>query len=522
VAAVVAGLCAASFAWSLHLVGKDQTAAYFSAPGRAWELGVGALLAFGAPWIERTTAGVRRVAAAGGLAAVLVAVLTFDASTRFPGWSALLPVLGTAAVLAAGMGSDAAGPSRLLTVRPLTYVGDISYSWYLWHWPVIVLWRAGTPGGVGPLGTTVLVGVSMLLAVASHHLVENPIRRNQWLARRSWRAFVLWPVALALVFGAVAGSRLASEQQLSAKFVENRRFQALRQHTTPVHQQLRTSLAQADDRKPVAFPLTSLHMVDDLAKDLWNYRYRCNATFLQSRTRLCAVGDRDSRRLLVVVGDSHVGEWLPALDAIGRRAGYRVLPLVKFGCAPYDVDLLYDGRPWTECQEFRDWAVRQVAALHPDVVVVGGRGLQLGMTAPADQRAGVWSAGVDTMLRALAPLTRRLVVFGDVPALAVDPMACLTSTHATMATCTTRVDPRTTEANTLTSAAAKREGAQYVDLSDLACLRGRCPVVAGGLMVYANDDHLSMAWVRHVTPQVEARLGLGRRRGSRNRSQPRG
>ena len=113
-----------------------------------------------------------------------------------------------------------------------------------------------------------------------------------------------------------------------------------------------------------------------------------------------------------------------------------------------------------------------------------------------------------TTLDALAPLTRRLVVLGDVPALDVDPIGCLTDPHATMATCTTRVDPRTGGANELTSAVARREGAEYVDLGGLACLRGRCPAVAGGLMVYANVDHVSMAWVEHVTPEVRDRLDL--------------
>jgi hypothetical protein len=201
-------------------------------------------------------------------------------------------------------------------------------------------------------------------------------------------------------------------------------------------------------------------------------------------------------------------EWLPALDTIGREDGYRVLPLIKYGCAPYDVDLLYGGRPWTECQDFRTWATQQVEALHPDVVVVGGRGLQRNMAAPPDQRAEVWTSGVTTTLDELAPLTHRLVVLGDVPALAVDPLGCLTDTHATMATCTTPVDPRTIEANRLTSSAATLDGADYVGLSDLACLQGRCPVVAGGLMVYANDDHLSMAWVAHVTPEFKRRLRL--------------
>jgi peptidoglycan/LPS O-acetylase OafA/YrhL len=506
--AVVAVLSVASFTWSLHLTGDNQTTAYFSSAGRAWELGIGALLAVAASRLRGTTAWVRWVLAAGGLAAVLTAVVAFDATTRFPGWAVLLPVLGTAAVIAAGIGTDAVGPARVLVARPLTWVGDISYSWYLWHWPVLVLWGARETGGVSGRETAVLVAVSLLLAVASYHLVENPLRRNRWLGARHRRALVLWPVALAMVVGAVFGARLLSEHRLAHRFDANAQYLALRDEHLPVPAQLQTSLEQADAADPVAFPLTDVDMVGALSEDLWNSRYDCSATHDESQADLCPVGAPDGDRLIVVIGDSHMGQWLPALDTIGQEGGYRVLPLVKYGCAPYDVPLRTGGRSYTECQDFRDWALQQVTQLKPDVVVIGGRGLQGNMAVPVGERPDVWTAGVAATIQTLAPLTSRLIVVGDVPALDVDPIGCLTDARATMATCTTPVDPRTPEANRLTSAAARGAGVPFLDLSDLACLRGRCPAVAGGLMVYANADHLSMAWVRHVTPEVRSRLGL--------------
>ena len=216
-------------------------------------------------------------------------------------------------------------------------------------------------------------------------------------------------------------------------------------------------------------------MVGALSEDLWNNRYDCSATHDESQADLCPVGAPDGDRLIVVIGDSHMGQWLPALDTIGQESGYRVLPLVKYGCAPYDVPLRTGGRSYTECQDFRDWALQQVTQLQPDVVVIGGRGLQGNMVVPAGERPGVWTAGVTGTIRTLASLTGRLIVVGDVPALDVDPIGCLTDARATMATCTTPVDPRTPEANRLTSAAARGAGVRFADLSDLACLRGRCP-----------------------------------------------
>ena len=98
------------------------------------------------------------------------------------------------------------------------------------------------------------------------------------------------------------------------------------------------------------------------------------------------------------------------------------------------------------------------------------------------------------------------IVVGDVPAIAVDPIECVTDASATMKTCTTPADPRTIRSDVLTEAAAHDSGVPFVNVADLACLRNRCPAVAGGLMVYANSDHLSRAWVAHVEPDLRKRL----------------
>ncbi|TYL55387.1 acyltransferase [Nocardioides sp. BGMRC 2183] len=507
VAAVVAALGVASFAWSVHLLGDNQTAAYFSSLGRAWELAVGALLAVVASRFERMPTTLRWVLSGGGLAAIMVAAVGYDASTSFPGPAALLPVLGTAAVLAAGIGVDAVGPARVLTVRPLTWIGDLSYSWYLWHWPVLVLWEAQAVGPVGWLETTALVGLSLLLAIGSYHLIENPVRRNRWVAARQRRALALWPLALGMVVAGMFASQAVAEQRLAERLDANAEFLDLRDGDLGVRQELRASIVAADEADTVPFPLTDLDMVSELEQDLWNVSFGCNAQQPRSSVELCPIGDSEAERTAVVIGDSHMGQWLPALDELGAEHGYRVVPLIKFGCSPFAVDITWGGRDYHECTDFRAWATEQVAELEPEVVVVGSRGLQRNMTVPAEERAAAWTEGVTETVRTLEELTDEVVVIGDVPPLGVDPIECVTDASATMATCTTAAEERVLEANRLTEAAARELGVRYVDVADLVCVGGRCPAVAGGLMVYANDDHLSRTWVRHVTPKVAERLG---------------
>lgn len=521
VAAAIALISVASFAWSLHLLGQDRTTAYFSSPGRAWELGVGALLAVLAPRMPALRRSWRGVVAGAGLLAIAVAVLAYDAETAFPGPAALLPVLGTAAVIAAGIGSDAVGPARILTVRPMTWLGDRSYSWYLWHWPVLVLWFEIAPAGrVGWVETTGLVVLSLLLATASYHLVEDPLRRHRWLAGQRIRALSLWPTAVALVTMAVLAAQMVGVERYEARLAT--RIVAMRaqgveppaeepdapRRLQPVRAQLAASLAAAEERAPVAFALTDLAQLDALEHDRWNDVYDCGAGTRTAQVEDCPVGDEDGARTMVVLGDSHAGQWLPALDEIGREQGYRVLPLIKYGCTPFDVDLETGGRSYGECAAFRGWAAERLREADPEVLVIGTRVLQGNMTAPKPERLETWRAGVDSTLDDLAPVADRTVVLGDVPGLRLDPIECISDAEATMASCTSRTFPRIADGNAVMRRQARRHDVTYVETSDLACLEQQCTAVAAGRMVYVDQEHLSRTWVRHVAPHLRARMDL--------------
>jgi len=507
----------ASLAWSVHLTTSNATAAYFSPLTRTHELATGALLAFAVSRLERIPDATRTGLAAGGLGTIALAGLVFEPTTPFPGAAALLPVLGTAALLAAGTGAPDQGLWRRLAWAPAQWLGDRSYSLYLWHWPVLVLGRPDLPVD-GLLGDVLLVALALLLSEASYRWVETPLRHPGFHMLHARRALVLWPAAGAFVAAsclaavAYADRALESRQDEAKHYYADRLEQREGEPVPAVRAVLREALADADAGAPIPFPLPNL---EHLGRDVWQTKYTCYLSWDDTSKDLCPVGDTSSDRTMVVYGDSHAGMWLPALDGIGKRAGIKVVPLVKVGCGPYDVTQLHDGQAYPECPEFRDWAMERIEEIRPDVVVLAARGLWAVQPAAGQSKEKAWQAGMATTLGELEPLADRVVVLIAASTAVMDPKECLTAPEADMASCTGPAETVETAVNPLQREAAKAEGADWVDVSRLLCVQDRCPMVADFLVVYRDKAHITASWGRRVGRELGALLGLEERRRRR-------
>lgn len=181
-AIVLGAVTAVSFAWSLLLTVDDHNLAYFSTFARGWEFGVGGLLALLAAAIPRLTAdrwhAGRSVVSWAGLAMIVVPIVTFDDTEAFPGLWVLLPVAGTLAIIWAGAPGTRWSTARAAGLRPVQWVGDVSYSLYLWHWPIFMFTPMITGVPSPPALMVVLVGLSLVVAALSKRFVEDPFRRR--------------------------------------------------------------------------------------------------------------------------------------------------------------------------------------------------------------------------------------------------------------------------------------------------------------------------------------------------------
>lgn len=198
----------ASYLYSIMLTAVNGTAAFFSPLTRAWELAIGCLIAVAGPWLAaRTSAAAAAVLCWSGIAAIAWSVVFLDDTSSFPGSIAAVPVLGAAAILVAGARSERTLPAVVLGSRIPRYIGDISYSLYLVHWPVFTI-TAARIGEDFSLGMQLLlVGVTFVGAAAMYHGFENPIRRSRALAARPWASLAIVPVSIAVVFAVAAFER---------------------------------------------------------------------------------------------------------------------------------------------------------------------------------------------------------------------------------------------------------------------------------------------------------------------------
>ncbi|MFI2620602.1 acyltransferase family protein [Streptomyces sp. NPDC018584] len=195
----VAGLGLVSLAWCVHLTEADPAAAFFVTPVRVWEFAIGAVLALVGTRLvlPRAVAGAASLL---GFTALVGSALHFTGLTPYPGTAALVPTVGTALVIAAGTGAQRQWHTALTSSRPVQLLGDISYSLYLWHWPLLILVPLAVSGGILDLPVRLGILVSaLLLAYASKRVIEDPVRAWPPLADSTRMTFIAMAAGLAAI-----------------------------------------------------------------------------------------------------------------------------------------------------------------------------------------------------------------------------------------------------------------------------------------------------------------------------------
>ncbi len=489
-AVVVVG---ASLFWSIRLTRVNPASAYFVTTTRMWEFGVGGMLAV---LPVRVAGGLARQYWLGwlGLAAIAYAAFTMNAATPFPGAAALLPALGTAAALGCG-GTGRFGPWRLTALRPAVFLGGISYSLYLWHFPLIVLWQWWSGTVIHLRSAVVLAAAAIVLAWLTTVLVEDPIRTARALKAHRTRSLataltVLVPVAAVVIYQIQTPAPPRPVLDAAHPGAAALRGAV----TSPGVPMVPTLTAAAGDRPDY-------------------YAHGCETGVTSTTLNLCYYGDTTDPALTVaLVGDSTAGQWLTPLDDIGKARGWKIVTVLHSQC-PFTSTVTYNTNSKSEFTSCYLWGQRAQRALlnriHPDVVLTSDRpnlGVLDQPTASPAARAAIGS-GMATYWAQLLDAGISVVGIHESPEIDRNIPDCLARRTGSVRSCSVPASAALTKQTPENVAAEQVNGAvPIVDLNDFLCNATACPPVIGNVLVYRDDHHVTSTYAKSLTPFLARRL----------------
>jgi peptidoglycan/LPS O-acetylase OafA/YrhL len=518
-ALVLGAVTVVSFSYSMWHSTASPTAAYFSPFDRAWEFGIGGLIAVGRPLFARLPGWAGVVLGWGGLAGLFLPIFLLRYGDPFPAPWALASVLLTGAVIVGGIGRSTKH-LFLLDNRAMVYVGDMSYSVYLWHVPVLLLLRPFiTPDTLGYYAA--VIAVTAVVSPLSYHLIEKPMRYARWLmtppererasrrprdhtrVRQGWMAVAAAGAALVIAVSVsshgpapapVASTPLpqlaqGAEEGLTLLQQQQRRLgDALRQSTYPA----------------LTPPLSRLGASRWLTDQK---RVGC-ATVDAEQLSGCRFGPAGAKRHAVVIGDSVAVAWMPGIRKALEPLGWSVQQLTRLECGTWKLpSYVYDdGTPFPKCTEHHRLFTQYVRREKPDLVILASAGAEVRNS----ERPGYPDAktvayqGLRGTLAELRPAGTRIVVLGA-PAGTSDLLDCVTR-FGTPEECVTEPGGNSYRHRQGESAAAAQASVRYVDTKNWFCVEARCPAFVGSTPVFVDGAHLSLPFSRQLAPLLRQTL----------------
>lgn len=486
----MAAATAFSFAWSLYSSSASPEFAYFDTISRVWELGLGAIAALLLPF-ARISQAIGRLLGYAGVLLIVVGALVITPEWSFPGPWAAVPVAGSLLILVGG----AQGRGIVVLDNAVArYIGRISYSLYLWHFPVIVFLHSVDPTHSVVTG---LVGVLLMLALSmlSYHFLEMPIINSSWLkshtsARRSRQ--LVGAIAVGIFVLGMSAMQLRGPYTLVAAKGDSAPAAATQADIAAgwdsereLSSRVRASLASN------AWPNIDLEDIDrSLATPGMNTQVGCRNDISSDDRLVCERGSSEAgAQTAVVVGDSVAVSWIPAI--VQALPGWRILGFGYAAC-PAVLAPVGDGERGTDCADAQQQMVDFVTEENPDLVLTSSAQSSLeNLTSGAKEASAVqeWQAGVEEFSREVQAGGAEVAVIGEPPA-GVNPQECLTRVTGPLA-CTSVLSDATKVKADVEEEAAAKTGAQYVDVLDWFCAEGSCPMLIDDTVLRYDGAHLT-------------------------------
>lgn len=474
--ALMISLAAASLAACLAFSWSSTLLAFYLMPMRVWQFALGALVWLyfvkgkaGSSLDEASLIRLSTISAWSGLLLIFTAASLLNSDTRYPGLWALLPTLGTCLVLASGsMATPASIPIRALSQPPMQWLGRMSYGWYLWHWPLLVLGASVFDMSNGRIRLA-LVGCALAIAWLSYHLIEQPVRR----ARR-WPFTPLKTILLSLA----VMSCLAA---LGFRWMES----AIK------------NASEWSSNHVITVP--QIYAMDC---DRWYHSADLTPCIFEPETS-------HTPPTVVLMGDSIGLQWFPAFSRLAQKYEWRLVVLTKSSCAIVDEPFYYQriGREYTECSLWRQAALSYIAELNPKAVVIGS-------SASYDFNKEQWTNGSRRVLARLSAVADNVGILRATPVLPFSGDVCM-SFHTPLrdwlaqnSRCTAPAANAQHDAviDHLRVAAQTLSNVSIIDMNDAVCPHGLCQAERDGVLTYRDTQHLNAEFVENLAAPLDLHL----------------
>ena len=449
--AVAVGVCATtivSFLFSLYLTTANPIWAFYSLPTRAWELGIGALLLFIPTNISIKRKLVPALLVWAGAISLMTSVFIFSERTPFPGYNALLPTLGTA-ILIAGIAYWPPILNDLSQLRIVQWLGEISYPFYLWHWPLLVLPSTRFGRDLTLIERLFFIALTALAADLTHRFVEKPIAKRDYSSKKVIRSssvatLVCAALAVGILFTVQGDIKLPDGRSVSIQEVMT---------------------------KPKVY-------LDD-----------CHVNNGEVLSGDCTYGDRSSKKTIVLYGDSHAAQWFPALEKLANENGFRLVSLTKSACPAPEVRKVQIGAYKNrDCFKWRENSIKRMQQIKPAAIILSGfQYFDVPDSFPS--RQSWWTDGQKLAYQNLRGASSKLIYISDTPHPNRDIPNCLAADGKSKCDDSEKSDPRISG------------GFIQVNPTPWLCTN-KCPAVVNGIVAYRDASHISVAMSQSLSLEL--------------------
>ena len=442
-----------SLFFSIWQTQSSSILAFYSLHTRAWELAAGALILFIPKPIKAFLDKNQKILALFGLGLITYATIIFNSQTPFPGLFALLPVIGTF-LLITSIGAWPKLMRQLSNNKTTQWLGAISYSLYLWHWPALLLPSIYLERSLLAGEKILCVIITIILAHLTYKFVEQPIRYAKLEAKAVYKTLASSVAVITLISVGIIATN-------TTKF-----------YVKEVNQ---------------TFDLVEITAQPKVYTD------GCHAGWGETSSNDCVYGDLTSDKTIILFGDSHAAQWFEPLNSIATRDGYKLISLTKSACPAFELPRISKGSyKKEECATWQENSINRIKELTPEFVIISTFS-HYNLYDKNSQKENYYVSGQRDLFNKLSDYSQNLIYLSDTPKPVKDIPNCLSNNS--LSSC-----------NEIKRSSNKvYEGYLKIDPYQWFCKDG-CEAINSDYVVYRDASHISIAAAIAATGELRDSL----------------